>query len=270
MDQGTSDPNNPNPSMPQPASAGPMPAEPVAPPSNFGMAAPSPVDQSNPMPPPSTPVEAPVSAPSAGEPSWNNPAPAAVSSTQPVATLGSTPPTAFNPFSSPASEEPVSAAPSAGTETVPTDLSSLAGNSSEAVNYVPQASDASANMGTTMPESLVVAPSTPVEGVQAVTSTGGGGFPKIIYIVGGIVLLVVIAASAYFIFGVGKPAAPEPTSIPAVQKPIATPTPTAVIPTSTSSTGLPGSTSTGSATPAVGSSAYQLLLQQRTSTKSAR
>jgi len=269
MDQGKTDPNNPNPIFPQqPVVAG---AEPPAVPStstegqNWGASA---TNQPSSIQSPGSASVAP-SAPTDAVPQINT-----VVSPTSVAEAGS--PTAFNPFATSATESAPSSVPVSTQESVPTDLTHLAGNSSgnspEATNYVPQ-SDAFANVsGVKQPESLVVASSTSTEPAQAVTTEGSvGGFPKIIFVIGGLVLLIVIAASAYFIFGIGKPAEVpvENTSAPVVQQvPIVTPVP--LIPISSPSASLPGSTSTSSGTSTSGNnSAYNLLRQRQASTSSA-
>jgi hypothetical protein len=178
-------------------------------------------------------------------------------------------PTPFNPFS--ASTGSTSSEPSPS-EAVPTDLSNLVNSPSEATNYVPQ-SETAAGSNIVQPESLIVpAQASGTADQAAPASNGGGGFPKIVFIIGGVILLGVIAASAYFILGIGKPTDQLPASVPAEIQ--ATPTPTAVrtTPTPVTSTGsasfsnLPGKEATSPATTSTtgNGSAYDLLRKRTT------
>lgn len=285
MDQGNTDPNNPTP-------------EPLTPPSAFGatpVSAPTPssVSEQPFATPPSSPVSplesvAPVGGVSGSN--WANPTavlsgespvPAAVPIAVPASVPAAEPAQEANPFN-PSAPTTLSSFPTSGTgstpppvpkpispspgpvssEAVPTDLSNLVNTTaSEATSYMPLPQ---------APESIVVPPppqATGDEVNQAVSASGGKGFPKIVFIIGGIILLVVIGASAYFILGIGKASEPLPVSVPAEQQLVptpaikASPTPTAST-QSGSFSNLPGNPTV---TPSTGGSksAYETLMQQR-------
>lgn len=119
-------------------------------------------------------------------------------------------------FSSPSSLPPEPPTPEP-TESIPTDLSHLVGNS--------EGEDSNLQTQSPQLETLIVTPA-PTPSEAQVISNSGSGFPKWIFIIGGIVLLAVIGASAYFILGIGRPSeqsspTSETTLLPTITQPAA-------------------------------------------------
>lgn len=192
------------------------------------------------------------------QPSADRPAPPApdVASTQtePVPTFTPPPPPPGMETSAPV-EPPQNQPPVTETSEAPTDLSHLTES--------PAAEQASTsdiyNPSVSAPETLVVPTDSSAPVATSVTTAPSRKFPIIALIGGVLVLLAVSGASAYFILGIGKPAAtPIPTSAPINQTPLTNPptpipTPAASVPPESNASSFGalngGAESTPSATP---------------------
>lgn len=246
------DPNNSNSNPPTdpnlPQSAPPAPDEPA-----FG--APPAVD-SAPQPAPAAPSfgsalgDMPTAAPSSSVPSDSSPAFGMPPAGEPIPTFTPPAPSAATPPTDPVTtfspgvlgSSPADSAQMGTLTGAPTDPSPLAQpeNSGGEVNTgfggAPNSSEASptdlshlvgtseSTEGAAVPSAEAVSPQTLVvptpptsDANSVVTGSGSGGFPKWIFILGGVILLAVIGASAYFIMGVGRPAAPA-VSVPVEQQ----------------------------------------------------
>ena len=228
MDQQTTDPNNSPPVDNQPT----VPTASMWGNDQSGL----PVTSSSPPPAPQVPPVVPTSVPLVSEPVVS------VTSSEPVPTF--VPPVAPLPPEPAPTPEPAIpsstqdmssvpswvASPATPTESMPTDLSHLIGNS-------PTVSE------TVQPQPISVVPTATPETSQVATG-GSRGFPKIFLILGGLIFLLAVGgASAYFILGVGN-SSNLPTSVPAEEQTLTTP-PKQIVP---SVAPVETETGTGSAT----------------------